>query len=379
MTRPISELWRNPWVRLATLAGALLLVGWVLAALSDILLPFLLALLFAYIFDPVVDWFEARKLPRAAGIVVILGAGAVLVLGAVGYVLPSMVAEVTELTETVSENLPAWQARIEEFAAAHEDDAIVRAVQERMSDVLEWGRARVPALFASARRMAGAVFQRALSFVTLVTNVVLFSIVAIYLLHDFDPLVAELRDLVPHPYRTRTFAVAAKINDNVRNFFRGQIMVCTILTVIYTVGLLIFDIPFAPLLGLVGGFGQLIPYVGTLLGAVPAVLLALVEHHALVPVLGAGGTFVVGQMAEGMLITPKIVGDKIGLHPVIVIIALLVFTKAFGFIGLVLAVPLAAALKVLIGEALVEYRASTLYGAPAATAPAPAAASPPKS
>ncbi len=374
MPRPLAELWRNPWVRLAALAAALVLVAWLLSALSDILFPLLLALIFAYIFDPIIDWFEAHKMSRAVGIVSLLGVVGVLLVGVPVYVVPSMVAEVGDLTDAVRENLPAWQTRVEAYAEAHRDAALVQAAQARADDVLEWLRARVPDLLVSARDVILGAASGALGFVGLVTNFVLFSIVAIYLLHDFDPLMAQLRELVPHPYRARTFAVAGRINENVRNFFRGQITVCAILTAIYTTGLLIFDVPFAPLLGFIGGFGQLIPYVGTLLGAVPAVLLALLEHHALVPVVGAAGTFAVGQLAEGMLITPKIVGDKVGLHPVVVILALMIFTKAFGFIGLLLAVPLAAALKVLLAEALVEYRASALYLGPAG---GPAVAVPP--
>ena len=361
MTTPVRDLWQNPWVRLATGAALLLGLGWLVAALSDILFPLLLALIFAYIFDPVVDFFEARKLSRGVGIIIILGVALILLVGIPIYVVPSMAGEVGDLTDTVRENLPEWQQQVEAWAAKYEDHAVVQAAQARTADALDWLRAKVPDLLASAKTVALNAARGTLNFVGVLTNLILFSIVAIYLLYDFDPLVAQLRELVPHPYRTRTFDITARINQNVRNFFRGQITVCMILTVIYTTGLLIFDIPLAPVLGFIGGFGQLIPYVGTLLGAVPAVLLALLEHHTFLAVGGAAGTFVVGQMAEGMLITPKIVGDKVGLHPVVVILALMVFTKAFGFLGLLLAVPLAAALKVLLAEALVEYRKSALY------------------
>ena len=365
------ELWRNPWVRLVVAGLAFLALAWLVAALSDILVPLMLALIFAYIFDPVVDFFEAHKLSRGAGIIVILGTALLLVAGFGVYVVPSMVGEVAELTETVREKLPEWQAALEARAEAYQDHPLAGVAQERATDALEWLRSKVPDLLAYAQAIGLGAFRGILSGIGFLTNTILFAIVAVYLLYDFDPLVARLRDLVPHPYRARTFDVAGRINENVRNFFRGQIVVCTILTAIYTAGLMLFDVPFAPLLGVIGGFGQLIPYVGTLLGAIPAVLLAAIEHQSFVAVGGAAGTFVVGQMLEGMVITPKIVGDKVGLHPVVVILALMVFTKAFGFIGLLLAVPLAAALKVLIGEAVTEYRASAFFGAPAA---APAAA-----
>ena len=154
-----------------------------------------------------------------------------------------------------------------------------------------------------------------------------------------------------------------KIDSNLKSFFRGQMITCTILAVIYSVGLSIVGVPFALLIGILGGYGQIVPYMGTVIAIVPAVLLALIEFGDVTHPLLAATVFVVGQTLEGFVITPKIMGKTVGLHPVVIILAILVFGNLLGFLGILIAVPLAAVLKVILGEAVTRYRQSSLFSA----------------
>jgi predicted PurR-regulated permease PerM len=137
--------------------------------------------------------------------------------------------------------------------------------------------------------------------------------------------------------------------------------VCTILAVFYLIGLTLVGVPYAVLLGLVGGYGQIIPYMGLILAMFPAMLLALLKYGDLLHPLLAGVVYVVGQMLEGSVITPRIMSGKVGLHPVVVIISILVFGKILGFLGILIAVPLTTVLLVLLQEVFIRYKKSSLY------------------
>jgi len=199
-------------------------------------------------------------------------------------------------------------------------------------------------------------------FVILLANFALFAFVAGYLLKDFDGLIAAAKDLVPLRYRTKTFDLVGKIDVQLRSFLRGQMLVCFCLGVMYAIGLLIAGTPFAVLIAVFGAVASFVPYLGIILTIGPALLLTLLQHRLDWRLAAVVATFVVAQTIEGTVLTPKIVGDKVGLNPVWVILAILVFGGALGFLGLLLAVPIAATLKVLVVEAIDYYKRSPAYG-----------------
>jgi predicted PurR-regulated permease PerM len=155
--------------------------------------------------------------------------------------------------------------------------------------------------------------------------------------------------------------IIRKIDVKLRGFFRGQIVVGTILSGIYVIGFSIVGVPFGLVLALIGGYGQIVPYMGTALAIVPATLLTLIKFKDFIHPLGAILVFVVGQMLEGTVITPRVMGDKIGLHPVAIILAVLAFGKLLGFLGILVAVPLAAVIMVLLSEIMTRYKKSSLF------------------
>ncbi len=193
-------------------------------------------------------------------------------------------------------------------------------------------------------------------------NFVLFAFVAIYLLKDYDHIVASCDDLVPHRYRRKTRTIMTSIDRQLRSFLRGQVTVCCCLGAMYAIGFLIAGAPFALLLALLGALGSFVPYLGLILTIGPAVILTVLEYGPINWHVGAVlATFVIAQFLEGNFLTPRIVGSQVGLGPVWVILAIMVFSSTLGFAGLLLAVPIAAVLKVLLNEAMLNYRTSDFF------------------
>jgi predicted PurR-regulated permease PerM len=180
-------------------------------------------------------------------------------------------------------------------------------------------------------------------------------------LKDFDVIISKGKVLLPSAKKDNISGIFSRIDENLKAFFRGQITVCAILSIIYGIGLTAIGIPMSFLLALVGGFGNMIPYVGIGLGLVPALILAFIQFQDVSHMLLVGLVFGIGQFLEGTLITPKVVGTKLGLNPVAIILAILICGQLLGFLGLLLAVPIASVAKVLIDEGIIKYKESKLF------------------
>ena len=225
-------------------------------------------------------------------------------------------------------------------------------------------KSHVPQMLESVGAGLATVLAGTLGALGVIANLLLFAVVSVYLLLDFDKITAKIRELIPPAYKQKTLEIAEKINTNLRAFFRGQIVVCTFLAVFYFIGLSLLGVPYALPIALAGGYGQIVPYLGTALAVVPAVLFAFLSSGGWFTPLGALAVIALGQTLEGFIITPRIMSEKVGLHPVVIILAILVFSQLLGFLGLLFAVPMAAALKVLIEEALSRYKQSSLFAGP---------------
>lgn len=389
----LEEVFENPWVRAAGLVLAVVLVCFLVYLLSPVLVPLFFAFLAAYVFDPVVDRFERRGVSRMVAIAGLALVGVALLLAVPLYLLPGIIHEADALRVVAQERL----------AGGGEDGGLLRGLLNRLPlrslvESLGWAPADKPDYdpvavltyeLASNVREGAADFLRKygsdlvsagqtagtsvagffagigkwfLNVVLVVGNLALFAFVAGYLLKDFDRIIVSARELVPPKYRERTSSIFGKIDGQLRGFLRGQALVCLVLGVMYAVGLSIAGVPFGLALGIFGGVASFVPYLGLVLTIGPAMVLCLLQfggfdwHFVFVLV-----TFGVAQFLEGTFITPKVVGEQVGLGPVWVILAVLVFGNALGFLGLLLAVPLAATLKVLVLEGLEWYRASDLF------------------
>ncbi|MBL7646378.1 MAG: AI-2E family transporter [Candidatus Hydrogenedentes bacterium] len=215
---------------------------------------------------------------------------------------------------------------------------------------------------SSLIRLLGLIGDTFLRSFLFIGNFVLFAFVAIYLLKDYDHIVAACDDLVPHRYRKKTRRIMSSIDRQLRSFLRGQVTVCFCLGAMYAIGFLIAGAPFALLLAFLGALGSFVPYLGLILTIGPAVILTMLHYGPVNWHVGAVlATFVISQFLEGNFLTPRIVGSQVGLGPVWVILAIMVFGSTLGFAGLLLAVPIAATLKVILGELLENYRASDFF------------------
>jgi len=230
-------------------------------------------------------------------------------------------------------------------------------------------------VFTTAGQEAGltvvGVFRRigniVVGLILTLANIALFGFVAGYLLKDFDSVTAAARDLIPPKYRDKTVDIVKQIDSQLRAFFRGQLTVATCLGVMYAIGFWAASTPLALMIGAFGLFASFVPYLGVVLTSVLAISLTLlawgIDYHLIIVFI----TIAAAQFLEGNVLTPKIVGDQVGLNPVWVILAVLVFGNLLGFLGLLIAVPTAAALKVLVVEAVAYYKRSEVYGEPGAS------------
>lgn len=383
----IQYVIQNPWVRAGITLAAL--AGMFLAAylLSFVLVPLFFAFMVAYIFDPLIDIFERRKVPRMAAILVLVGT---ITLGGVFMpiiALPSLVLEAQEMIDgarTDGDNrwinraldqLPweklavemGWDPAVAEgnpraFLAERLGNWIkvnaVAFVQQHATELANVGRTAG----ASLAEVLQSVGSSILGFVLMIGNVALFAFVAIYMLNDYDRIVARGGELVPPRYRRKVGEIMSRIDLQLRGFMRGQATVCACLGAMYSIGFLIADVPFALTLGVFGGLASFVPYLGLVLTIGPAVLFTLLKHGVDLHLVGVLLTFVIAQGLEGNFLTPRIVGSQVGLGPVWVILAIMVFGSTLGFTGMLLAVPLAAVLKVLVAEALDLYLESSFFG-----------------
>jgi predicted PurR-regulated permease PerM len=361
-----------PWLghplvaRLAMAATAL--VGlWILEETGLLLAPFILALILAYVLDPLVDLLE-RWMPRAAGIAVLAlplaGVGvfvALVVLPAVGRQLSELIADVPSYLAVLEgwvTDLRAWVIGLgiqgldeETIPAIREIDAkaVVSYLRERQSDVAEQGLSAVLGI----GRGLGAVL-------TVAGYLVLLPILTYYLLRDWDRLRERLADLIPRTRKDGILSFVGEYDRLLNRYLRGQLLLALCVGLMIGVGFWIVGFPYALLLGLLAGILNVVPYLGLLVSVAAAVLISLFSGAVVASLLKVAVVYGVEQVVENV-ISPKIVGESVGLHPVWVILALALFSFFFGFVGLLVAVPAAVLAKLAAEAAVSRYRASAWY------------------
>ncbi|WP_066475365.1 AI-2E family transporter [Bosea sp. WAO] len=348
---------------------ALTLAVFVLALLllRDVLLPFIAALALAYLLDPLADRLERLGMRRLTATIVILCVFLLLFVLALVLLLPLL-----------SQQLAGLVARLPEVAAK-----LQALVMERGAPLIErFGGAKLAEdaqsqlgnFVGEATKWVGGLLQSLWSGGTAIIGVfsllVLTPVIAFYLLADWDRMVETVDGWLPREHRETIRGLLHEMDTAIAGFLRGQALVCLLLGLFYAIGLSLLGVNFGALIGIISGFLSFIPYVGSLTGLVLSVGVATVQFWPdwTMP-LATLAVFAAGQFFEGNILQPKLVGDSIGVHPVWLMFALLAFGSLFGFVGLLLAVPLAAVIGVLMRFALRQYLASDLYrGRPATKA-----------
>lgn len=366
--RSMWSVFRNRWVKLVLAILVLVGLGWLVYELQNILVPFGLAVVAAYIFNPLVRMVQKRLRWRRMTVVLALVSVLTLVMVAVlmlgfYYAWTSVEEMVPAVHKAVAERAKAgglWerlQAGLQQVPEAlrTEMDKVVQdlpeLIKEHFQNIAGSVLKGLGAVLGAVWGLVVALFGFALR----VFNFVLFFVVMAYLLIDLPKMRDAAKDLLPVKYKDDILRVLKAIDRDVHAFFRGQLLVALALGVIYSVGLLISGVDFALIIGPVAGMANMVPYLGIVVGMGPAILMVLLDFSWL-KLVGAVLTFVIGQTIEGFYLTPKIVGENVGLNPVAVILAILIFGQLLGFLGVIFAVPLAAAVKVLLHELIAYYK-----------------------
>ncbi|PWV82938.1 AI-2E family transporter [Halomonas sp. A11-A] len=346
---------RREWWVLAAAVGLV----WLLLQLETMLMPFIAGMILAYLADPLANrlerWGLSRSLAVCAVFLVLL---AVLAVGLL-VLIPLLVQQLRQLGEVtpgifewletvVAPQIQAWTG----FDVAAELENVQATLADHWQDAGGY-----------LAQFLGQVGRSGMAFITWVTYVSLIPVVTFYLLLDWKRLMASLRDLLPRGWEADTLRLVGRCDEVLSAFLRGQLLVMLSLGVIYGLGLTLMGVRFGVLIGLISGLASIVPFLGFIVGISIALIVAFFQFGTWLALLGVVAVFSIGQAIESTVLQPKLLGDRIGLHPVAVIFAVLAGGNLFGFTGVLLALPAAAVIMVLLRELNERYKNSTLYDA----------------
>ncbi len=336
---------------------------WLIYLLAPVITPFAVSATLAYLGDPFVDrlervsigkWHISRAL--AVSIVFVLMTGGIFLAFLIVFPLLQEQAErfvqgIPKVLEWFAGTAIPWlQDKPGLTSLSLDTETIAAALKSYWKE-----------LSTTTLSMLGSVSRSGQAVMGWLMNLILIPVVTFYLLRDWDLLVEGIRELLPRKIEPTVSRLVNEIDEVLGCFVRGQLMVMVALGVIYTVGLSLLGLDLAFIIGMGAGLLSVVPYLGTAVGLVAAVLAAIVQYQDVFHTVMVLLVFGLGQTLEGMVLTPKLVGDRIGLHPVTVIFAVLAGGQLFGFLGILLALPAASALNVLVRDLRNKYKESTLY------------------
>lgn len=360
-------------VRILWLVILLAVLLWLLYRLAPVITPFAMAAALAYLGDPLVDRLQQWKIRgwtcgRTLAVTIVFLFMSLLLLGLLLIVIPMTLEQVRHLIERT----PATVAWVVETAIPWlESKSGLSFPELDAASLTATAKTYWKELAGASMDVLGSVSAGGQALVNWLMNFVLVPVVTFYLLRDWDHLVAGVRKLLPTKVEPTVSDLAGEIDEVMGAFIRGQLMVMLALGIVYTLGLWAIGLNLAFVIGMLAGLLSIVPYLGTLVGVVAAVIAAGFQFQDLLHPLLALAVFGIGQTLEGMVLTPKLVGDKVGLHPVAVIFAVLAGGQLFGFLGILLALPVASALNVLLRFADAQYRSSHWFHLPQAEAETP--------
>jgi predicted PurR-regulated permease PerM len=341
----------------AGMVGALGFLFLLLCSTSGVAVPVLLAVAFAYVLNPVVTWLASKGLSRTLATTAVFGAVVVLIAGALLYLVPVLSAEAAKLPEFVKKGGAQLVPKIEQVTGISVPGLLrerAAELSDEAGDVLKSAgpvAAKLLARFAgNTARLIGALM-----------GLLVVPVLGFFFLKDYPQLVARFRGLLPRKTESLISRRFAEVDAVLSAFVRGQLTLGAILACFYVTGLSVARIDLAIVIALLAGFGNLVPYLGTGTGIVLSLLSVVISWRGPWQLAVIALTFGLAQVCEGTFITPRIVGEKVGLPPVAVIIAVLAFGEMFGFVGVLLAVPTSAVLKVVLRVVVQRYRRSRLY------------------
>jgi predicted PurR-regulated permease PerM len=357
-------------------AVGVLAVGVALYWLRDILTPIFLAFMIAYLLDPVVDRLETWRLPRAAAVALVLFG----FLGAIAGFLLLVVPDVAKDVATVVRELPSHAQR----ALAKAEPWLTKQGIQVPHTADEWIaslKGQTDNLSSSMLAPVGVFLKSVIggtaSMIGAVLGALIVPILAVYLLNDFDRMIAAIRELIPPRWQPTVVTYAKEIDQVLSQFMRGQVTVMAILAVLYGGSYWLIGVRLAIPIGIAAGILNFVPYVGGMFALVAGIFMTLIGGGGMTQIFLVVAAYAVVQTLEGFVITPRIVGESVGLSELWVLVALFIGGEIFGFLGVLLAVPAAAVIKIFVQRGIVHYRESALFLPPADELVVPLAAGPP--
>ena len=346
------RLWA--WLAIALVIGGLVYL------LSPILAPFLAGAILAYVLNPLVGRLTGRYLPRVVAVVLVLLLVLSIVVALALVILPLMIKEL----RMMSEQLPAFLAWVNLTLAPWLKEKF--AIDFRVD--IDTVKQMAGGFFASnqdlATRLLGSLRIGGLALLAFLVNLLLIPVVLFFLLRDWNGLVRSVDAMIPRHLHKKARSIFGEIDAVLAEFLRGQMIVMLVMSVYYSTALWIAGLEFALPIGVITGLLVIIPYIGAFTGILLGIIAAAMQFGSVEGVAWVALAFAIGQALEGMVVTPLLVGERIGLHPVAVIFALLAFGQLFGFFGVLLALPASAALLVALRHVQRAYLGGSLYGGP---------------
>lgn len=338
------------------LAAALFLA--LLYWLRVVIAPFAFAMLMAYLGDPIADRLEQRGMSRTLSVSLVFIAMTLVMVLSVLLLVPMIAAQV-DLLRQVFPGYIEWfrssvMPAVHQFAGVDENSALLGKFKEALNQ--NWEKASDVLVTLLAK-----VTQSGIAIMAWFGSVALIPVVTFYLMRDWDKLMEHILDLLPRHSVDTVRRLAGECDEVLGAFLRGQLLIMICLGTIYSVGLFAVGLDLALLVGMLAGTASIVPYLGAAIGIIAASVAAIVQFHDWIYLLAVVAVFGVGQMVESLFLTPVLVGDKIGLHPVAVIFAVLAGGQLFGFLGVLLALPVAAVARVLLRHAHHSYTQSVFY------------------
>lgn len=340
------------------LAGAVAVL-WLLFRLEAILMPFIAGMILAYLADPLADRLERLGLSRLLSVCGVFLILSLLLVLALLVLIPLLLQQIRQFNQmipgiftwvemTLAPQIRGWTG----LDMTADIDAMQQALGEHWQDAGGY-----LAQFLGKVGRSGAVF------LAWVTYVALIPVVGFYMLLDWDRMLANLREMLPRRWEPDVVRLSRRCDEVLSAFLRGQLLVMLSLGIIYALGLTLVGVRFGLLIGMVAGLASIVPFLGFIVGISVALLVAFFQFGTWLALVGVVIVFATGQALESTLLQPKLLGDRIGLHPVAVIFAVLAGGNLFGFTGVLLALPVAAVIMVLLRELHERYKRSSLYGA----------------
>jgi predicted PurR-regulated permease PerM len=342
----LHYLW---WLGLAAFCGLLLYL------LGPILTPFLLAAMLAYICNPMVERMQKKRLPRALATVMVL----LLLAGAFVVMLLILLPLLVKQVRAIASQAPVYVDWLRNFAGPWLENLF--GVQLEVGMIKEWLTEHLAEIQGFAAKLLPSLKSGGLALLNFLVNLVLVPVVLFYFLRDWNKLITLIDEVIPRRWHDQVTLIAREIDEVLGQFLRGQLLVMLGMSIFYTLGLWLAGLDYALSVGMIAGLVTFVPYLGVIIGVALATLTGLLQFNEFTPLLWVWAVFGIGNLLEGYVLVPRIVGDRIGLHPLAVIFALLAFGQLFGFFGVLLALPASAALLVWLRHVRQNYIESGMY------------------